>query len=83
MMPTANPRVNVVLERPLYETIHKIAKKEGVSMSLKVRDFIKQSLEEYEDTYLVELANERAKTFHRPKAVVHEEAWAHLKRKSR
>jgi predicted DNA-binding ribbon-helix-helix protein len=36
-MPTKNPRVNVVLEKPLYRTIEHIAKRDGVSMSLKVR----------------------------------------------
>jgi len=37
-MPTKNPRINVVLEKPLYNSIERLAKKEGVSLSLKVRD---------------------------------------------
>lgn len=81
-MPTINPRVNVVLEKPLYEVIAKIARNEGVSMSLKVRDFIREALEQYEDGYLVEMAEQRAKTFVRTKALSHEQVWAHLKKKA-
>ena len=37
-MPTTNPRVNVVLEEPVYEGLRRWAKRDGVSLSLKVRD---------------------------------------------
>ncbi len=44
-MPTKNPRVNVVLEESLYQTIDHLSTKEGVSMSLKMRDLVKEALE--------------------------------------
>lgn len=70
----------MVLEPPLYKQIARIAKTEGVSMSLKVRDLVRQALEEYEDACLAEIAEERAKTFHRPRASTHARVWAHLKK---
>ena len=48
-MPTKNPRVNVVLEKPLYKAIARLAKQDGVSMSLKVRDLVREALELEED----------------------------------
>ncbi len=43
-MPTDKPRLNVVLEPPLYLKVKKLAKKDGVSLSLKARDLIRDSL---------------------------------------
>ena len=81
-MSTTNPRVNVVLEQPLYVRLCQIAKREGVSLSLKVRDMIRHEVDKYEDEYLSDIAAERAKTFHHNKAISHREIWAHLKKKS-
>jgi predicted DNA-binding ribbon-helix-helix protein len=47
-MPTKNPRINVVLERPLYKSIKRLAKRDGVSLSIKVRDLVKEALESEE-----------------------------------
>lgn len=74
-MPTTNPRVNVVLEQPLYANLQKLAKREGVSLSTKVRDLIREALEEYEDSILVRTAEERSKTFKREKALSHKQVW--------
>lgn len=74
-MPTTNPRVNVVLEQPLYANLQKLAKREGVSLSTKVRDLIREALEEYEDSILVRMAAERSKTFKREKALSHKQVW--------
>ena len=43
-MPTDKPRLNVVLEPPLYIKVKKLAKRDGVSLSLKARDLIRESL---------------------------------------
>ena len=43
-MPTDKPRLNVVLEPPLYFKVKKLAKRDGVSLSLKARDLIRESL---------------------------------------
>ncbi len=31
-MPTKNPRINVVLDKPLYQNVQFLAKKDGVSL---------------------------------------------------
>lgn len=80
-MPTSNPRVNVVLERPLYETLRRVAKRDGVSLSLKVRDLVREALEASEDVVLDELAHERERSFERAKALSHKEVWAPGKRR--
>lgn len=82
-MPTKNPRVNVVLEEPLYEGLSRWAKRDGVSLSLKVRDLVKEALESQEDRALALLAEEREKSFDRKKALTHEQVWPHLKQPKR
>lgn len=74
-MPTKNPRINVVLEKPLYQKVERIARKDGVSLSLKVRDLVKEALEMEEDIALSSIAEEREKTFTRRKALSHNEVW--------
>jgi hypothetical protein len=41
-MPTKHPRIQVVLEKPLYATIKKKAGRDGISMSSEVRDIVKE-----------------------------------------
>jgi hypothetical protein len=74
-MPAKNPRVNIVLEKPLYGDIERLAKRDGVSLSLKVRDLVREALEIEEDVALAHLADEREKTFNRKKALTHDEVW--------
>lgn len=74
-MPTKNPRINVVLEEPLYRNVERIAKKDGVSLSMKVRDLLKEALEIEEDIALTNIAEEREKTFITKKALGHNEVW--------
>jgi hypothetical protein len=74
-MPAKNPRVNVVLEKPLYNALHDLAEDEGVSMSMLMRDLVKEALELREDRALADLAAEREKNFDRRKALSHDEVW--------
>lgn len=74
-MPTKNPRVNVVLERPLYNRVEHLAKKDGISMSLKVRDLVREALEMEEDVALSVFAEERERTFKRATALKHNDVW--------
>jgi hypothetical protein len=74
-MPVKNPRINVVLERPLYAAIEKLAARDGVSLSLKARDLMKVALETEEDIALSTLAERRERTFSRSKALSHDEVW--------
>lgn len=50
-------------------------KKEGVSMSLKVRDLLKEALELQEDLYWQEIAEIREKGFRKKKALSHKDIW--------
>ena len=74
-MPTKNPRVNVVLEKPLYESIRRMAKKEDVSLSLKIRDLVREALEAEEDAALAQFAEERERSFKRSRALTHKRVW--------
>ncbi|APG25710.1 ribbon-helix-helix domain-containing protein [Syntrophotalea acetylenica] len=74
-MPAKNPRVNVVLEKPLYNALHDLAEDEGVSMSMLMRDLVREVLEIREDRALADLAAERENGFDRRKAVGHEDVW--------
>ena len=74
-MPTKNPRINVVVDPPLYELIEQLAEKQGVSMSLVTRDLIKEALEMEEDIALGQLAAERESTYNRDASLSHEDVW--------
>ncbi len=74
-MPAKNPRINVVLEKPLYNNVERLADRDGVSLSLKVRDLVKEALEIEEDIALTHLAETREKSFHKKKALKHDEVW--------
>jgi hypothetical protein len=74
-MPTKNPRVNVVLEKPLYKSVCRLAEKEGISLSLKIRDLVREALEAEEDAALVKFAEEREKSFRRSRALSHKQVW--------
>lgn len=74
-MPAKNPRVNVVLERPLFEAIRRLAKRDRISVSSKVRDLVTRALEAEEDVALAALAERREQSFDRGRALSHEQVW--------
>jgi len=74
-MPTINPRINVVLEKPVYKNIERLAKRDGVSLSLKVRDLVKEAIEIEEDIALAKIAKKREKGFSKAKALQHSDIW--------
>jgi hypothetical protein len=74
-MPTKNPRVNVVLEKPLYESVRRLAEKEDISLSLKIRDLVREALEAEEDAALAQFAEERERSFKRSRALTHKQVW--------
>jgi len=82
-MPTKNPRVNVVLEKPLYDLVARWARRDGISLSLKVRDVVKAAAEAEEDQVLGRLAKEREHTFNRQSALTHADVWGRPSRRSR
>ncbi len=75
-MPTKNPRINVVLEKPLYDSVRRLAEKEDVSLSLKIRDLVRAALEAEEDAALAQFAEEREKSFKRSRALTHKQVWS-------
>ncbi len=74
-MPTKNPRINVVLEEPLYRIIRELAKKDGLSLSMVSRDLIREALELREDAALAAFAESREKTLKEAGLNNHEETW--------
>ncbi len=60
-MPSTHPRINTVLEPPLYKAVKRLADRDRVSLSQKVRDLVRDALELLEDTALEELVTERRK----------------------
>jgi len=60
-MPSTHPRINTVLEPPVYEAVKRLATQDGVSLSQKVRDLVREALELLEDAALEEVVKERRK----------------------
>lgn len=75
-MPAKNPRISVILDKPLFNQIARIAKRDGVSLSLKARDLLKEALEMQEDIILAKFSEDREETFHRSDAIGHDEVWS-------
>jgi predicted DNA-binding protein len=74
-MPAKNPRVNIVVEPPLYGVMRDLASSEGVSMSTLARDLIREAIDLREDVALAALADTRMKTFDRKASLSHEDVW--------
>ncbi len=74
-MPTKNPRINIVVEPPLYKVIHDLAISEGVSMSTIARDLIREAIDLREDVALAAFADTRMKTFDKKTALSHKDVW--------
>jgi hypothetical protein len=68
-MPAKNPRINALLEPPVYRAVERMARREGVSLSQMLRDLVVRALELTEDAGLEELAERRRRTFSRAKAI--------------
>jgi hypothetical protein len=75
-MPAKNPRINVVLNDYLYQDVRLLAKRDNVSLSTKVKDLLKETLETQEDIYLVMLAEKRETSWNDSAALSHEDIWS-------
>ncbi|MBI2870756.1 MAG: toxin-antitoxin system, antitoxin component [Candidatus Omnitrophica bacterium] len=60
-MPPSQPRLTAVVEKPLYEVVENLAKRDHMSLSQKVRDLLLGALELIEDASLEALVEERRK----------------------
>ncbi|MBV5309678.1 ribbon-helix-helix protein, CopG family [Chromatium okenii] len=74
-MPTKNPRINVVVEKPLYIALQDLAEDEGISVSMLMRDLVKEAIDIREDRALSDFATEREQDFDRSQALSHEDVW--------
>ena len=74
-MPTKNPRVNIVVEPPLYSVLHDLATIEGISMSTIARDLIREAINLREDVALAAFADARMKSFDRKAALSNKDVW--------
>lgn len=74
-VPAKNPRVNVVLERPIYDALGRLARRDGTTLSTKARDLLREALETYEDVGLAEIAEERLRTLEPSRLISHADIW--------
>ena len=58
-MPTTQPRISTVVEKPLYEAIRRLARQDEVSISDKARSLLREALETAEDVALDTLVARR------------------------
>ena len=75
-MPTKNPRINIVVEDPLYKILKELADKKGLSMSSLSRDLIREALEMREDIALSYVAEKRDGTLKAAELIDHDDAWS-------
>jgi hypothetical protein len=75
IMPTSNPRINIVCEQHLYYEISNIAKAKRTSLSAVALELIREALELREDKALGSIADKRAKTFDRSSALKFEQVF--------
>ena len=80
-MPAKNPRVNVVLEKPMYTTLAQLARRDGTSLSVKARDLLREAIETHEDLGLAHRAESRERTFDRSRSLSHDEVWRPTKKR--
>ena len=64
-MPTSQPRISAVVERPVYEAIRRLATRDEVSLSEKARALLLEALELTEDVALEALVNARRRSSRR------------------
>ena len=60
-MATTLPRISTVVDRPIYEAVAMLAKRDGVSVSQKARDLLLDALELIEDAGLEATVERRRK----------------------
>ena len=68
--------INVVLEDSLYKKVQFLAQTDGVSLSTKVRELIKEAMDLQEDLYLASFAEERERTWDKLNTRIHNEIWS-------
>ena len=75
-MPTENPRINIVLDKSLYQNVRSLAQRDNVSLSAKAKALIQEALEIQEDIALSDLAEKREKAWDNSEALTHDGVWS-------
>ena len=74
-MPAKNPRISAVVDRGLLKWLRAKASREGISVSLVVRDLLMRVRDEEEEQYWAAAGEERLESFSRDEALQHEDVW--------
>ena len=74
-MPAKNPRVSAVVDSGLLKWLRAKARREGISVSLVVRDLLMRVREEEEEQFWAASGEERLEGFSRDDALSHEDVW--------
>lgn len=74
-MAARNPRVITVLDRSLYEHLKRAAKSEGISISAKVRDMLREAAELDEDRFWARAGEQRLRSFRKNRAMSDKDVW--------
>ncbi len=74
-MPATNPRVSSVVDNELLEWLQAKAKRQGISLSLLIRDLLIRVRDEDEERFWAKEGEERLETFDRSRALKHEDVW--------
>lgn len=74
-MPTQNPRINVCLDKALYQSVRLLAEKDNLSLSAEVKNLLREAIESHEDFYLAELAAKREKSWDEAATLSHDDFW--------
>ena len=74
-MPTKNPRISSVVDLGLWKWLRAKAKREGISVSLVVRDILMRSRAEEEEQHWAAVGEERLGSFSRNESLSHEDVW--------
>lgn len=74
-MPAKNPRVTAVVDRGLLAWLRAKAAREGISVSLVVRDLLMRVREDEEERYWATAGEERLDSFSPDEAESHDDVW--------
>ena len=72
-MPTISPRINIVTNTELYNSIRHIAKAEDISLSAVAKELIMEALDKREDRFLSDISNTRDNEG--AKTISHKKIW--------
>ena len=75
-MPATNPRISTVVEQDLHLWLQQRSQKEGRSVSVLVRDILRNFYENEEERFWAAEGEKRLETFDESTALSHDDAWS-------